>query len=172
MKLFGRKSPSQPLSKTPPRNHHYTFAHKLLPAAFFNDPVKFMTAFREEGSVYLWFCWDQVGKTVDEGERLPKGALDFRLVELGNNTEALVIALPTPKGMTEAHYVALVYRPGQPPSTAALARVIALEHSADENDNPRTCLCEWAGEMHMNLGAGPEPTLDKFIDAVRVILER
>lgn len=172
MNLFGRKSPAQPLSKVPPRKHHYTFAHKLLPAAFFDDPVKFMTAFREEGSVYLWFCWDQVGKTLPESDRLPKGALDFRLVSLGSNTDALVIALPTPKGMTEAHYMALVHRPAQSPTTAALTRVIALENSADENDTPMTCLCEWAGEMHMNLGEGPEPTLDKFVDAVRAVLER
>jgi len=26
--------------------------------------------------------------------------------------------------------------------------------------------------MHMNLGAGPEPTLDKFVDAVRAVLAR
>ena len=57
-------------------------------------------------------------------------------------------------------------------STTVLTRVIALEHSADENDRPMTCLCEWAGEMHMNLGAGPEPTLDKFVDAVKAVLAR
>lgn len=172
MNLFGRKSSSQPLSKVPPRNHHYTFAHVLLPTAFLKDPVKFITAFREEGSVYLWFCWDQVGKTLPEGERLPKGALDFRLVDLGENTDALVIALPTPKGMTEAHYMALVHRPAQSPTTAALTRVIALENSADENDKPTTCLCEWVGTGHYNLGEGPKPTLDKFIDAVKAVLSR
>jgi serine/threonine protein kinase/tetratricopeptide (TPR) repeat protein len=170
MKLFGRKSPSQPLSKVPPRKHHYRFAHTMLPVAFFDDPVELMAAFRKEGLVYLWFCWDQMGSTLTKRERLPKETLDFSFVDFEGKTDALVIKLPAPKGMTEAHYVALVHRPAKAPSTAPLTRVIALEHSADKEDNPMTCLCEWIGDKHINIGEGPQPTHDNFISAVRAVL--
>jgi hypothetical protein len=78
--------------------------------------------------------------------------------------------------MVEAYYVALLHRPKRAQAESDLTRVIALEKSADENDTLMTCLCEWcpggARFNHINHGAGPEPGLGRFIDAVRWLLER
>ena len=71
------------------REHHYAFAHQLLPNVCFDDPIELIKAFREEGTIYLWFCWDQLGSSLPEEERLSKEALDFRLITLNDNITAL-----------------------------------------------------------------------------------
>lgn len=44
-----------------------------------------------------------------------------------------------------------------------MARYVTLEHGMDIlEEGTHTVLCEWAGDNHLNMGVGPEPTVDAF----------
>jgi len=153
------------------REHHYAFAHELLPNAFFDDPIKLIEAFREHGTVYLWFCWDQLGSLLPENERLSKEALDFRLITLNDNITCLIIIMPPPNFMPEAYYVAMLHRESSSNSNDTLTRVITLEKSDGNDGRSFACLCEWGKEHnHLMYRNVLEPNLNEFLAAVKFLL--
>lgn len=148
-----------------PRDQHYMFVHQALPAMFFADPAKFVTTLAERGDEVLQTFWHQVGQQIREANRIPPAGLSAETRQLGDEARLILITLPAPKGVTEAYFVALAYRP--PTQQKGLTRFITLEYSLNLEGSPGTMLCEWtADKRHRNLGPGPEPTLEAFFEEV------
>lgn len=141
------------------------FVHQALPAMFFANPAKFVTTLVERGDEVLHTLWHQVGQQVREANRISPAGLSAETRQLEDETRLVLITLPAPKGVTEAYFVALAYRP--PTQQKGLTRFITLEYSLSLEGSPGTMLCEWTAEgQHGNLGQGPEPTLEAFLEAV------
>jgi hypothetical protein len=148
------------------RAHHYLFAHRMMPTIFFQDPEKFIGTLNEHGMPFLRFLWDRAGQVLEPALMLPGDGLDYQTRGLEDGTRIVAISLPAPQAITEAYFVALVYRPVML-QHEAIARCFTLEYGRSVfNDQPRTVLCEWSGSSHLNYGDGPEPTAEAFIASI------
>ncbi len=149
----------------PPRAHHYVFAHRELPALA-HDPRFFPLATGAGGSNFAIGYWDHVGARLPPAERLPPTDMALRVERRGGRTIVLV-RLPAPERMTEAHLVAVVQGlPGEPD-----VRYFTLElgFASAEPEGPRsrrTVLCEWTEGRHVNYGEGPPAEEAGFLAAV------
>ena len=95
---------------------------------------------------------------------------------LEDNTVVGLVIFPPPKGITEAYFVATVYRPPVKKKwfskEKALVRFFTLEHGINSDGSPRTVLCEWTNdESHLNLGNGPEAIAEAFLKEVYALLK-
>lgn len=146
-----------------PRAQHYDFAHLLLRRRFFEDPSGLARLVAgEDGQTFLQAMWNEALSS--EAEPIAPHDLEGTLVASPQGT-LVVVNLPQPNAMTEAHQVALVV-----PEQGA-PRYFTLELGFDEDDRQRTVLCEWRDGAHVNYGDGPEPDVDVFAAAVRAKVE-
>ncbi|MEV4313317.1 hypothetical protein [Actinocrispum sp. NPDC049592] len=148
-----------------PRHHHYRFAHVSLPRIALGGTVN-LRQFADEGKLgqMLRGFWDFVGtQQVAEEDRLPADGLSSETVTTGDST-VLLITLPRALKATEAYFVAIAYR-----AAAAIPRYFCLEHGTPLFPDT-TMIGEWVqgegGLSHVNLGDGPEPDADAFLDAI------
>lgn len=162
-----------------PKAQHYIFVHRALPSVFYSDPKKFIALLTQDGRGFLHFLWDRVWERELKsnrmaGNRIAAYGLDCEIRKLQDGATLALITLPPPKGMTEAYFVAAVYRPSRRtlfPKQETLARFITLEYGRNLDGSPRTVLCEWTDtHLHDNMGDGPEPTLDAFFEAVCALI--
>jgi hypothetical protein len=58
------------------------------------------------------------------------------------------------------------------PQPSSGIRYFALELGWEPNDQPRTVLCEWTADRHINMGNGPRVDASAFVAAVAAVLER
>lgn len=82
-----------------------------------------------------------------------------------------ILEFPPPEKMAEAFMVALVVfldlNEGEPSDLESVeARYFTLEKGFTSTNEPRTVLCEWTEESHLNYGDGPAPTVEEFIAAL------
>ncbi|PIE18820.1 MAG: hypothetical protein CSA65_04085 [Proteobacteria bacterium] len=147
-----------------PRAQHYDFAHLLLRRRFFEDPSGLARLVAgEDGETFLQAMWNEAMAS-GEVDPIPPRGLKGTLVG-GARGVLVVVDLPRPRAMTEAHQVALVVpEQGDP-------RYFTLELGFDEDDHQRTVLCEWRDGAHMNFGDGPAPDIEAFAAAVRAKVE-
>ncbi len=105
--------------------------------------------------------WAHVAEQLPESEQLPATGLTASLhqEEFG---EIVLVTMPPAEHVTEAHFAAVVL-----PKKSKGTRYIVLEHSWSLSDEPATVLGEWTQEGHLNLGAGPSPSVSGFLSAVR-----
>jgi mono/diheme cytochrome c family protein len=80
--------------------------------------------------------------------------------------EIFIVTFPPPQAMPEAYFAAMVYAEGTP------SRYLTLERSFDLLTNQViTMLGEWHKDGdHGNLGFGPNPTVDGFLEAVVALI--
>jgi DNA-directed RNA polymerase subunit RPC12/RpoP len=150
------------------RSQHYVFVHQVLRDLFFDMPQKIIAILRSVGeNDALLDLWNRVGKEVEDSSPASADGLGYEVRTLDNDTVVVLITLPPPQLMCEAHFIALVYCP---PSQEheSVTRFIVLERSV--GSLPR--LCEWgsAGE-HSNGGFFHEPTLETFFEEVCKLLQ-
>lgn len=150
------------------REHHYLFAHRVLPHLAWDNPEGFyVTAFTDEASEHLHQWWVTLGNQLDEEHRLPPEGLSWSAFPYD---EHLVVTcrFPQPEAMTEAYFATIICGPLKDLTKEALEaspmRYILLEYGLDADmKTPRTVLCEWTREgSHLNRGDGPEPELEIF----------
>jgi hypothetical protein len=160
-----------------PRPHHYLFAHRVLPGRLWHNPSWFLECLYGENALgFLLTRWGEAALELDDSEFLPPGD-NFRcdLCDVAGGYRAAVVSLPEPKFVTEAHMVAVVFRPRQRRflflRTAPVLRYFTLEHGVcDDMKTPRTVLCEWTQDAHLNRGTGPPADPKAFISAIESIL--
>lgn len=165
-----------------PRPHHYAFGHVALRKAFFHDPAKLVQALEADGERLIGEIWNEVGRMIqaENGDAaiLPADGLELTLHAVGPRTMAAVIALPPPREMPEAHFVALVVERPRPGPSFHIGRMpepsryFTLELGMDIlSRERRTVLCEWTREAHVDFGTSPEPTVAAFVKRVIEILD-
>ena len=151
-----------------PRSEHYYFAHQKLRSFAFAEPEQcFGVLHSEQARDFLSEVWHAVKEGAVFTPSDP--ALRFDDLKLHRRPigiyPAVVLEMPEAKFALEAHFVALVWQ-----IVAAEGLMIkktpellyyTLERAAGEG--PETVLCEWRGDTHLNLGAGPRPDLDAFV---------
>jgi hypothetical protein len=129
-----------------PRNHHYLFAHRVLPDLVLNQWPVLQPTFRDGSATdRLRSVWDGLGKTLPDVERLPSTGLAVEPIGLGD-APGFVVTFPTPERSAEAA-IAMV------PDRDSLTRYFVLELGSDPvARSPYWVLCEWAADSHLNLG--------------------
>lgn len=149
-----------------PRRQHYDFAHLLLRGRFQADPGGLLRLLAgEDGPTLLRALWNEAGQGAsDDAEPIDATGLS-RTLEAWPGGGLLLVKLPRPRAITEAHFVALAV------PEATDARYFTLEHGLDERGDARTVLCEWRDGAHYNFGDGPEADALAFGAAVRAKLD-
>lgn len=155
-----------------PRCAHYQMAHVALRSVALRNPQEFlallMTHKRRD---FLASLLEQVA------EHCADQPPDFTAEDLVLHptrvlgSPCLVIEMPQPQVPPEAHLVAAWLAINDGPESAPL-RFFTLE-AADATFGWRTVLGEWdAKGEHMNLGQGPEPSVEAFVQAITAVVAR
>ena len=155
-----------------PRCAHYQMAHVALRSVALRNPQQFLTLLTSpKARDLLSSLLEQVS---DHCADQPPDftADDFALHAtrvLGS--PCLVIEMPQALVPPEAHLVAAWLAINDGPETAPL-RYFTLE-AAHEMFGKRTVLGEWdAKGDHLNLGQGPEPSVEAFVQAITAVVAR
>jgi hypothetical protein len=156
-----------------PREQHYAFAHVALPEMLNSDAARASEVFAAgEGNAFLRWLWDQVGSKCSPEGLVPSEGLYCRVRAEGGR-QVVVVHLPEPRRMTEAFMVALVF---DPPTRGWFGRkkpgptrYFTLELSTDLEGGWRTVLGEWNNRAHLNMGDGPPPEEDAFVEALTAL---
>lgn len=140
---------------------HYLFVHEVLRDLFFASPQKIVDIFTHNGKNATLDLWNTVGKVIKDSIPSSSDGLNCESRTLVDNTVVILIILPQPQYICEAHLVALIYRP-ESVKHEGITRFIVLEH-----DDP-PMLCEW-NEIgtHYNLGYSCDSNLESFFEVVR-----
>lgn len=155
---------------TQPRMQHYLFAHRALPEFFFRRPLETLAILAgEKGHHFLSDLWSVIGRELDEDEQVQVEEMLVEPLLLSDEVHGVVIRLPQPRAITEAHLVAPLVRVQegrgwfhQGPEVAP--RFFTLELGLEMSGSLRTVLCEWTAEgTHLNMGDGPEAVEEEFI---------
>jgi hypothetical protein len=152
------------LGSDQPRQHHYLFGHRELPAVarrFSANLVRLVEEDRIDEA--LAQTWRHVGEQLPEADRLSGEGLTASLHDTAMG-QILVVTMPPAEHTTEPHFAAVVLSPDQN------LRYFVLEHSWTLNNEPSTVLGEWNDQGHINMGSGPEPEIGTFVRAVETLL--
>jgi len=150
----------------------YLFAHRAVPKEAFSDPARFLSIINgPDAGRYMADIWNHVAQFCEPAAVRPDEVPRAEIRGEGNGL-SVIIFMPPPREMTEAHFVGAFSRfaDADNPSLDDLAwfRLFTLEHSIDPTTNAQlTMLCEWTPDgTHLNHGAGPPPVEQAFVEAV------
>jgi hypothetical protein len=130
------------LSEREPRDHHYLFAHRVLPRAVFSDPRAFLQMISASQSQrVLEDLWHRIGERAEEPVKTERGkpALSISSHSFFGRP-SIVIALPTPVATTEAWFIAVV---SEDEEINDPWRYFVLENTCSKASEPLAVLCEW-----------------------------
>lgn len=154
-----------------PRCAHYQLAHVAIRSVAFANPYEFMSLMASDKALeVLGSLLEQVREHCAGEELLELDELAIhRTRVLGS--PCLIVEMPIAELPPEAHFVGVWLTANDGPETGQV-RYFTLE-AADEEQVDRTVLGEWssAGD-HLNHGAGPEPSMEAFIDAITALVAR
>lgn len=144
-----------------PRRHHYVFAHVALRQVVQRFGAE-MPAHVRDGSLAdrLAHLWRGVGESLPPDDRMPADGLTADLAVLDAH-DLVLVTMPPALHTTEPHYAAIAVDRAD-----SSVRYLLLEHTLNVDGTPATMLCEWRGETHVNMGAGPGPDLESFLETV------
>ena len=144
-----------------PRRQHYDFAHRLLPKLIADSPDRVLDILAgEQGDSFLEQMWRFAADGVPEDQRI--AAKPVRHVRhLGLGQLAVVLTLPAPAAVTEAHLVCIVA--ARPSGTRYFTLELGMEIPAE---SARTVFCEWTEGKHVNFGSGPPAEIGAFLDCI------
>ncbi|MFE0462875.1 hypothetical protein ACFW1A_26840 [Kitasatospora sp. NPDC058965] len=142
------------------RPHHYQFAHKVLAGLARDMGPRMLDGLPEDRiAAGLASLWDDFGRRLPEGERLPSDGLTGDLITLGRH-RMLVVVMPEPIARAEAYYTAVVQSGG-----ADHCRYFTLEYALNPfTGEPYSVLGEWTADgSHLNCGTGRLAGLSGFL---------
>jgi hypothetical protein len=163
--------------ETRARCAHYLLIHRVLAQQVLTDPriAVILWAF-EDPSGLLEEIADAVNEICTDEDpnewQMPRGSFRIGRTELLGRPVVVVDVIPPPVAMTEAYMFALVGRPwaadADPNSWTELSHYFVLEHNV--NFPNHTVMGGWVLEndalVHLNMGAGPQPTPAGFVHGI------
>ena len=153
-----------------PREQHYLFAHETIKDLFFNAPQHVIDKLKNNWMDFLLETWVKVGENLKKFRLVAPDGLCCEVRMRDDNTTVALITLPTPQVISEAYFVALVYRPQKVSFLSkqeTVARFMLLEKSIPYGyGNLSTVLHEWTEDGMHNMGYGSEPNLEAFYETV------
>jgi hypothetical protein len=171
IEIFTGKSNAKPQIRPArpddPNPQHYTFAHRVLPFLFFNDPELFMTIMSSpKGMDFLRVQWNTLAKQFPTAT--PSDSLNYQMRGLDDGTKIIIITMPPPQKVTETYFNAVVYRPASD-AAPLVSRYFTLEYGMSfMPDAPkRMVLGEWTNQQeHINYGDNPAVDEIAFLKVV------
>jgi hypothetical protein len=162
-----------------PRNQHYVFAHVFLRQIVLDTPWQFFAMMASpDAAKILVSIWDNVGRWLEKSGKAVDASPSDGLLATPTRIAgfpAVVITLPTPIGLTEAYFVAVVMRTLELPKDMKEKGPVsyyALELGLSiATDSGRTVLTQWDNDAHLNYGDGPVAEFEAFRLAVEKKLE-
>ena len=154
-----------------PRCAHYQLAHVAIRSVAMQDPHGFMSLMASEKAfAVLASLLEQVAEHCADPPTFDADDLTLHRVRV-LGSPCLIVEMPPATAPAEAHFVAAWLAVNDGPETAQL-RYFTLE-AAGESYPARTVLGEWDAEgKHLNYGAGPEPSVEAFTQAVTARVAR
>lgn len=158
--------------RSQPREHHYMLAHHIIRDVCEQDPMQFFSMIGSpQQSMFATWLWEvtveQVGRPMEDID--PSG-LSFVKSRV-QGFPVVLIEMPPPKAVAEAHYVAVVLGSESEVSKGNKSfRYFTLERGKDSNGAVTTTLCEWTDSGHKNYGSCPCANVKAFIQAIEPIL--
>jgi hypothetical protein len=153
--------------KDAPRRQHYYFAHQYLRERAQQHPKLLVEKLREESGIsYLSFLWVSRGLAVKgaEDEFIAAEGLECFPIEIGDEYYGALVQFPTPQKLAEAYFVAIILPVSE--DVSASAKFFTLEFSMNNDRSKKTVLGQWSDGSHFNLGSGPSPEKEAFIEAI------
>jgi hypothetical protein len=158
------------------RGQHYTFAHRVLPSLTWAHPdrlLSFLT--RSECDSFLQAVWEIAGKNQPLSDQVDGATLRSAIHQRDRYTIAL-ITLPHPLVPAEAYFVAIIFDDQSSLKATETdipnVRYFTLEFGRNIiTQEEHTVFAEWRKDGHYNLGSGPRPESQAFLDHLTAILE-
>jgi hypothetical protein len=146
------------------RQHHYLFAHQILPTLFYENPTLFIYKFAAERDNLAKSIWYSVANDYIENkvEHLLADGLEVNLFQ---NDELIGITFELPKAIAlpEAIFTFAVTERGDMKNKEK-SKYFTLEYT-ETNGKANTVMCMWdMNQRHSNLGVGCEIDIDIFIE--------
>jgi hypothetical protein len=158
------------MSTTIQRSQQVDFASQAMPELFHASPYQFMQYLGRDGTKFLRFYWDEVGKKMAEAERINPFGLNFEIRHPRSRITIALITLPKPRHEGESYFVAMIHRPYRITPFLGISdttKVLCLESTSDSNGNERLLLVEWTRKMQREpLSTLPEADREVFYAAV------
>jgi len=152
------------------RNQQTDYVSQALTDLFHTSPEQFLFLLGRDGTRFLRFYWDQVGKKLPSDLLVTPFGLNYDIRNPHRNTAVAIITLPQPQREMEAYFTALIYRPSRVTPIFRIAdttKVISLEYRIDEDGKESTLMVEWTRRLEREpLNICPEPDIDAFYEAV------
>jgi hypothetical protein len=158
------RAESPPPARVSDRQHHYVFAHRVMPRLFYRDADRLMTAMAERRAELLRAMWVDLGEQFFSTAQVAADGIDVFVPAPAPGPRVVVLVFPRPVAPAEAFFAALVEMPGGGLS------YFTLEKPFDPLGEgvPETMLGGWDQEgTHLNFGPGPKPIPEDFVAAVR-----
>jgi hypothetical protein len=143
-------------------SQHYLFAHRLLPGLLWQGDSMLGILVNPENQPFLGEQWDTVRSRAQCVPSTGRERLAYSTHWIGDDNLAVVITLPPPAEICDAHLVAI--------TTSPVVRYLTLELGENDLGRRHTVLGEWTPNGHANFGDGPAPIPDHFLQAVCRIL--
>ena len=137
-----------------PRDHHYEFAHKVLVKEM--AQAEFAETLKKKKVGYLKRLWRVAQKQAKDGKKLSSKGLDYKVFNLGEDHEVVVVILPEAEVTAEAHMVGVEYKDGK-----MVGSIYTLEKGFE-----RLVLGGWSEGRHLNFGEGPANDPEKFREVI------
>ena len=146
------------------------YATQALPDLFHASPEEFLYLLKRDGTKFLRFYWNEVGKKLNLKQLVPPFGLNYDIRKPRPGLSVALITLPKPGIDGEAYYVALSYRPNRRTfffGVSDTTKVIALEHWSDETGRENNHLVEYNRRLQREtLETGLDPTLEVFYQSL------
>ena len=139
-------------------SQHYLYAHRILPQLLWQGDSILGILVNPENQGFLGDQWDRVLSSFRCTPCRGREQLRYSTHWIGGDNLAIVISMPPPLEVADAHLVAITSSP--------VLRYVTLELGEDDAGRPRTVLGEWTPDGHRNFGDGPAPDPVQFLQAV------
>ena len=152
------------------RTQQTDFVSQALTDLFHTSPEQFLFLLGRDGTKFLRFYWDQVGKKLPTEQMVTPFGINYDIRNPHRNTAVAIVTLPKPQKETEAYFTALIYRPNRVTPIFRISdttKVFSLEYRIDAAGKDNTLMVEWTRRLQREpLNANPPPNLDAFYEAV------